>query len=428
VFADTEYRLSAFIKTELESGTIHLEVQDTRGWQVFTAVSNPLGGKTDWTKVNLSFRTTLATEAIVIGLRHVGRAKDGEPVKGQVWLDDVSLSAVDTGRPQLSKEELEKAIKESRLITLENRLVKIAFSEPRLRIRSIEFKKRPDLNLSPGIFPEVPLYQLKMTGPKGESEEIRSLDARSVKVERIGGRRGNSYRLEAHHTGHLSKVWGYVTLDESGFVDMRLELGGISEGWFVSEILFPQMATVGLLSDDAKDRLWCINRQPNGVKRVIGEYEQENSQNPPTLQKGPLHLVLDSSGLKVYGEGEGKVRQHGWCQRRTGRKIHLSVEAPAGEVQAVMTSEAGWQEAQAAPLLLKDVDQPIASVAADGADDRRWVYRAIQSHSPTARGAIPPRRDARLWQHGKARAAPLPGDEWDDSLGHARQLSGCLIS
>jgi hypothetical protein len=43
--------------------------------------------------------------------------------------------------------------------------------------------------------------------------------------------------------------------------------------------------------------------------------------------------------------------------------------------------------------------------------DRRPVYRAIQSRSPTARGAIPPRRDARLWQHGKARAAPLPRDE-----------------
>jgi len=56
-------------------------------------------------------------------------------------------------------------------------------------------------------------------------------------VEKIRGRRSNSYRLEAHHTGHLSKVWGYVTLDESGFVDMRMELGKISAGWFVSEIL-----------------------------------------------------------------------------------------------------------------------------------------------------------------------------------------------
>jgi len=131
----------------------------------------------------------------------------------------------------------------------------------------------------------------------------------------------------------------------------------------------------------------------------------------PRRAQGPLHLVLDSSGLKVYGEGEWKVRQHGWCKRRTWRKVHLSVDAQTGEVQAVMTSEAGWHDSQAAPLLLEEVDKPIASVAADGAYDRRLVYRAIQSRSPTARGAIPPRRDARIWQHGNTRAAPLPRDE-----------------
>ena len=46
----------------------------------------------------------------------------------------------------------------------------------------------------------------------------------------------------------------------------------------------------------------------------------------PKRARGPLHVVMDSSGLKVYGEGEWKVRQHGWSKRRTWRKMHLSVD------------------------------------------------------------------------------------------------------
>src|SRR5690349_10571000 len=48
----------------------------------------------------------------------------------------------------------------------------------------------------------------------------------------------------------------------------------------------------------------------------------------------PRHLVLDSTGLKVMGEGEGKVRQHGVGKRRTWRKRHLSVDADTAEIRA----------------------------------------------------------------------------------------------
>ena len=50
-------------------------------------------------------------------------------------------------------------------------------------------------------------------------------------------------------------------------------------------------------------------------------------------------MVIDSSGLKVYGEGEWKTRQHGVSKRRTWRKMHLSVDAVSGEVQAAMLSQ-----------------------------------------------------------------------------------------
>src|SRR5256886_4949095 len=55
----------------------------------------------------------------------------------------------------------------------------------------------------------------------------------------------------------------------------------------------------------------------------------------------PLHLVIDSSGFKVYGEGEWKVRQHGWSKRRTWRKLHLAVDEATGEIVAAVGSESG---------------------------------------------------------------------------------------
>jgi len=131
----------------------------------------------------------------------------------------------------------------------------------------------------------------------------------------------------------------------------------------------------------------------------------------PKRAKSPLYLVLDSSGLKVYGEGEWKVRQHGWSKRRTWCKLHLATDSETNEIQAVVTSKAGMHDSEAVELLLKDVDQPIASASADGAYDRRPVYQAVQSHTPSANIAIPPRKDARIWQHGNSKAPPLPRDQ-----------------
>jgi hypothetical protein len=59
------------------------------------------------------------------------------------------------------------------------------------------------------------------------------------------------------------------------------------------------------------------------------------------------HIVVDSTGLKVYGEGEWKVRQHGTSKRRTWRKLHLSVAEATQEIQAVVLTEAGVDDAEA---------------------------------------------------------------------------------
>src|SRR3954451_17013295 len=72
----------------------------------------------------------------------------------------------------------------------------------------------------------------------------------------------------------------------------------------------------------------------------------------PRRAEGPLHLVLDSTGLKVYGEGEWKVRQHGDSKRRTGLKPRLAVDPQTHEIQAAIVTDPGVTDAEAAPALL----------------------------------------------------------------------------
>jgi hypothetical protein len=130
-----------------------------------------------------------------------------------------------------------------------------------------------------------------------------------------------------------------------------------------------------------------------------------------TSADAPLQVVMDSTGMKVYGEGEWKVRQHGYSKRRTWRKLHLTVDTARQEIQAALLTEAGVHDAEAAPELLAQIEQPLASVGGDGAYDRRNVYRALADHSPQAQIAIPPQRGAKIRQHGNTPAPPLPRDE-----------------
>jgi len=162
--------------------------------------------------------------------------------------------------------------------------------------------------------------------------------------------------------------------------------------------------------------------------------------NLPKRKTGNLHVVIDSSGLKVYGEGEWKVRQHGYSKRRTWRKLHLSVDSDSGEIQAELLSEAGMHDSEAVAPMLEEIEQPIESCSADGAYDRQNVYEPLRTHSPGCRINIPPRKDAHIWQHGNCLAPPHPRDEnlryirkhgrqaWKrDSNYHRRSLSETAV-
>jgi len=154
----------------------------------------------------------------------------------------------------------------------------------------------------------------------------------------------------------------------------------------------------------------------------------------PRKSTGPLHLILDSTGLKVYGEGEWKVRQHGYSRRRTWLKLHLAVDAGTHELRAAVVSEPGVTDEEAVPALLDQVDEPISGAGADGAYDRRSVYEALGRRG--ARAVIPPRRDAKIRRHGNTAGPRLARDEnlrrirqigrkaWKEESGYHRRSLG----
>ena len=134
---------------------------------------------------------------------------------------------------------------------------------------------------------------------------------------------------------------------------------------------------------------------------------------------GPLHLVLDSTGLKVFGEGEWKVRQHGYTKRRTWRKLHLSVDSETQEIQAVVLSEASLDDAGAVPELLDQSTEPVEQMSGDGAYDKRKVYEGCAARG-IRRVAIPPRKDARYLAAWEL-CCPAPGAGREPEEGFGRQ-------
>ena len=130
---------------------------------------------------------------------------------------------------------------------------------------------------------------------------------------------------------------------------------------------------------------------------------------PRTRSKEALHVVVDSTGVKVFGEGEWKVRQHGYTYRRTWRKVHLGIDEASGEIVAAVVTTNNYSDSQLLPDLLEQVEEEIEQVSGDGGYDKRQCYEAIQARH--ARATIPPQHNAKIWQHGNTKADRLARDE-----------------
>jgi len=150
--------------------------------------------------------------------------------------------------------------------------------------------------------------------------------------------------------------------------------------------------------------------------------------------KGAIDVVVDSTGLKVFGEGEWKMRKHGKSKRRTWRKLHLTVNPETQEIEAETLTENSCDDASQVDPMLNQVPGRTKSFYGDGAYDKWKVYETLERRGTKA--IIPPQRNAKISRHGNSRGRPLSRDEaireirrrgrrhWKEHIGyHLRSLS-----
>ena len=152
-------------------------------------------------------------------------------------------------------------------------------------------------------------------------------------------------------------------------------------------------------------------------------------------KSGPITIAIDSTGVKVYGEGEWKCRKHGWSKRRTWRKLHLGVDPDTGFIHCHTTTTNSESDESQIDDLLDQVEAEIDEVYLDGAYDAQTCYDGLLERAIYP--IIPPPRNAVNWyweEPGDADDYPrnqfidrineIGRAEWKKEIGyHRRSLS-----
>ena len=140
-----------------------------------------------------------------------------------------------------------------------------------------------------------------------------------------------------------------------------------------------------------------------------------------------VHLVLDSTGLSIVGEGEWAAAKHGARSRRGWKKLHLGVDG-SGVIVAQALTDAHVDDATTGVTLIDAVDSEISSVTADAAYDTVAVYETARARNATV--VVPPVRTANVSRHGPRSAArdrtitsvkQLGRRRWKKASGYHRQ-------
>src|SRR3954463_13840831 len=114
----------------------------------------------------------------------------------------------------------------------------------------------------------------------------------------------------------------------------------------------------------------------------------------PKTGSAPVHLLVDSTGLKLCGPGEWLAEKHGTKRRRAWRVLHLATDADTGHIVAsVLTDKDADDGSQVGPLLER-IEGAVASVTGDGGYDRDDVYVELAARHPAAAVVVPPRANA----------------------------------
>jgi hypothetical protein len=180
----------------------------------------------------------------------------------------------------------------------------------------------------------------------------------------------------------------------------------------------PLRATVGMVSSALK--LMGHSELPVADHTTLSRRSRTLEITLPVTHSNeplhePLHLVVDSTGLKVYGEGEWKVKKHGWTRHRSWIKMHLGVDVERKEIKheirVLAVSKPQVADGQMLPTLLDAEKSPIAQVTGDGAYHSRSCYDAVARRPERPLAVFPPPRERRRGQHPR----PDRGHERPDS-------------
>ncbi len=109
---------------------------------------------------------------------------------------------------------------------------------------------------------------------------------------------------------------------------------------------------------------------------------------------GDLHLIVDSTGLKLRGAGEWLFEKHGTAKRRAWRKLHIGIDAESGEIVAFDLTDKEVDDASNVAPLLEQLTEAPASFTADGAYDRSAALDAVLARNGNARFIVPPCKEA----------------------------------
>jgi hypothetical protein len=136
------------------------------------------------------------------------------------------------------------------------------------------------------------------------------------------------------------------------------------------------------------------------LSRRLKKLGEIQSRRLPTDQ--PIHLLIDSTGLRIH---VGHLRKP--PNKRAWRKLHLAVDARTGEIVASELTDRRTHDCTRVGPLLEQIDNPLASLSADGAYDAVGVYEVAQS-----KGEGRTREDAHpTWTRCPAGSRTVAGSE-----------------
>jgi hypothetical protein len=117
---------------------------------------------------------------------------------------------------------------------------------------------------------------------------------------------------------------------------------------------------------------------------------------PCSSSGGPVHLLVDSTGLRLCGPGEWLIEKHGTRRRRSWRKLHIGVDGSTGQILASELTAHDVDDGSQVEPLLDQITAPLASFIGDGAYDQAGIYGTVVARHPEADVIVPPRSTAAL--------------------------------